>query len=97
MFGLAMISHMAQHSAVVVIAFCAAGSYVKNGQGGGSWIWVLGQVQGLVTIPSCLTGVSLETTGALSAVGFVPNEINLQKAIRVWEERTKKAIWCKWE
>lgn len=51
MFRLAMISHMAQHSAVVVIASCAAGSYVKTGQGGGSWACVLGQAGGLVTTP----------------------------------------------
>lgn len=38
----------------------------------------------------CLSGVSLEPSGALPAVGFALTEIDLQKAIRVWEERTKK-------
>lgn len=42
MFQLAMISHVAQHSAIVITASCAAGSYVKTSQDGGSWAWVLG-------------------------------------------------------
>lgn len=42
------------------------------------------------TASPCLTGVSLKSSGALPAIGFALNEVNLQKAVSVWEERTKK-------